>query len=86
MPVTTTYQVKCDVCWGVMGGEYETREDAEQARKELGWEDDDSRTACPAHNTRDRATQRLLKMDEEARERIREDIRIRYDDDGNPLD
>lgn len=51
MPITATYQVKCDVCFGVMDGEYDTREEAEQARKELGWEDTDSRTACPDHNT-----------------------------------
>jgi rubredoxin len=51
MPITARYQVKCDVCWGVMDGEYDTREEAEAARQELGWEDTDSRTACPEHNT-----------------------------------
>jgi len=51
MPITATYEVKCDVCFGVMDGQYDTREDAEQARKDLGWEDTDRRTACPNHNT-----------------------------------
>lgn len=51
MPITASYAVRCDVCFGVMDGEYDTREEAEEARAELGWEDTDSRTACPSHNT-----------------------------------
>ncbi|MGP3737962.1 hypothetical protein ACTWJ9_33165 (plasmid) [Streptomyces sp. GDS52] len=51
MPITTSYQVKCDVCWGVMDGEYDTREEAEKARQELGWEEPDGRTVCPEHST-----------------------------------
>lgn len=75
MPITPTYQVKCDVCWGVMDGEYDTREAAEDARKELGWEDDDNRTACLDHNTRDRNARRLREMDEDVRESEREQLR-----------
>jgi hypothetical protein len=52
VPITPTYQVKCDVCWGVMDGEYATREEVEDARKELGWVDLYGGTACPIHNTR----------------------------------
>ncbi len=44
-------QRRYDVCFGVMDGEYDTREEAEEVRAELGWEDTDSRTACPQHNT-----------------------------------
>lgn len=51
MPITVTYHVQCDVCWGVLDGEYDTREDAQEARRKAGWEDTDDRTACPAHNT-----------------------------------
>jgi hypothetical protein len=51
MPITATYEVKCDVCWGVMDGAYETREDADTARLELGWVDPNGGTACPEHNT-----------------------------------
>lgn len=51
MPITAVYEVKCDVCWGVMGGEYNTREEAETARLELGWVDPNGGTACPNHNT-----------------------------------
>lgn len=51
MPITATYQVKCDVCFGILDGEYDTREDAQDARRANGWEDSDGRTACPAHNT-----------------------------------
>ncbi|MFF8784863.1 hypothetical protein [Streptomyces sp. NPDC015125] len=51
MPITPTYEVKCDACWGVMDGRCDTREDAEQAREELGWVDLNSGTACPEHNT-----------------------------------
>lgn len=51
MPITPTYQVRCDVCFGVMDGEYDTREDAERARKELGWDDPNGGSACPGHNT-----------------------------------
>lgn len=59
MPITSVYQVMCDVCYGVMDGEYDTREGAERARKEMGWEDTDDRTACPRHNTTvDRATEK----------------------------
>lgn len=59
MPISPTYQVKCDICWAVMDGEYETREDAEDARKELGWTDPNGGTACPEHNTAiDRATEK----------------------------
>lgn len=59
MPITATYEVKCDVCWGVMDGRYDTREDAEDARKELGWIDLNGGTVCPEHNTDgDRATKK----------------------------
>jgi hypothetical protein len=59
LPITPTYQVQCDVCFGYMDGSYDTREDAEDARKELGWEDTNRRTACPEHNTTtDRAAQK----------------------------
>lgn len=51
MPITATYEVKCDVCHGVMDGRYDTREDAEDARQELGWVDLNGGTACPEHNT-----------------------------------
>ena len=51
MPITAVYEVKCDVCWGVMDGEYDTREEAQDARRADGWEDTDGRTACPNHNT-----------------------------------
>ncbi|MYX14401.1 hypothetical protein GTY67_13445 [Streptomyces sp. SID8374] len=51
MPITPIYQVQCDVCFGFMDGDYESREDAQEARKRLGWEDTDGRTACPDHNT-----------------------------------
>ena len=58
MPITATYEVKCDACWGVMDGAYETREDAEKAREELGWTDLNGGSACPEHNTRpDRDTE-----------------------------
>ena len=55
MPINPTYEVQCDVCFGVMDGRYETREDAEDARKELGWDDPNGGTACPDHNTRPNA-------------------------------
>lgn len=51
MPITPTYEVKCDVCSGFMDGRYETREDAEKARDELDWTDPNGGTACPEHNT-----------------------------------
>ncbi len=51
MPITATYEVKCDACWGVMDGEYDTREEAEAAREELGWTDLNGGSACPEHNT-----------------------------------
>ncbi|MFH8531519.1 hypothetical protein ACH4GE_24250 [Streptomyces tendae] len=51
MPITASYEVQCDACWGVMDGRYETREDAEKARDELGWNDLNGGTACPEHNT-----------------------------------
>ncbi|MGZ2355698.1 hypothetical protein LRE75_03160 [Streptomyces sp. 372A] len=51
MPITATYQVQCDVCWSVLDGEYDTREDAQEARRKAGWQDTDDRTACPTHNT-----------------------------------
>lgn len=51
MPITPIYQVQCDVCFGYMDGDYETREDAEDARKEIGWEDTGGRTACPEHHS-----------------------------------
>lgn len=52
MPITAIYEVQCDACHGYMDGRYETREDAEAARKELGWDDPNGGTACPEHNTR----------------------------------
>lgn len=52
MPITPTYRVQCDVCFGHMDGEYDTREDAQDAREELGWDDPIGGTACPEHNTR----------------------------------
>jgi hypothetical protein len=52
MPITPSYEVQCDACHGYMDGRYETREDAEKARKELAWEDPNGGTACPDHNTR----------------------------------
>ncbi|MGW9399382.1 hypothetical protein [Streptomyces sp. NPDC055642] len=59
MPITAEYQVKCDVCWSVMDGYYDTREAAEDARKELRWNDPNGGTACPEHNTdADRATEK----------------------------
>ncbi|MFK0182352.1 hypothetical protein ACIQVR_41080 [Streptomyces xanthochromogenes] len=51
MPITASYEVQCDVCFGVMDGRYETREDAEDAKAELGWNDPNSGTACPEHRT-----------------------------------
>lgn len=36
MPITASYEVRCDVCFGFMDGRYETREDAEAASAELG--------------------------------------------------
>ena len=51
MPITAVYEVKCDVCWGVMDGRYSTSEDAAKARQELGWVDLNRGTACPKHNT-----------------------------------
>lgn len=51
MPITASYQVRCDICFDVMDGEYDTREEAEAARKELGWENGYNGTACPEHNT-----------------------------------
>lgn len=51
MPITATYEVQCDVCFGYMDGRYETREAAGDARKELGWDDPNGGTACPEHNT-----------------------------------
>ncbi|MFG3127366.1 hypothetical protein ACGFZU_06650 [Streptomyces tendae] len=47
MPITATYEVQCDACWGVMDGRYETRKDAEKARDEMGWKDLNGGTACP---------------------------------------
>jgi hypothetical protein len=52
MPITATYEVKCDVCFGVMDGRYDTQREAEQARRELGWDDPNGGTACPEHSTR----------------------------------
>jgi hypothetical protein len=52
MPITPSYQVQCDACSGYMDGTYETREDAEKARDELGWTDLHGGTACPDHNQR----------------------------------
>lgn len=52
MPITAEYQIKCDVCWGATDAYYETQEDAEKAREELGWDDPNGGTACPEHNTR----------------------------------
>jgi hypothetical protein len=51
MPVTATYEVRCDVCFGVLDGKFETRDEALAARREAGWEDTDGRTACPPHNS-----------------------------------
>lgn len=52
MPINAIYQVQCDVCFGYMDGDYETREDAENARRELGWDDPNGGTACLDHNSR----------------------------------
>jgi hypothetical protein len=52
MPITARYEVKCDVYFGCMDGYYDTREEAEDARKELRWDDPNGGTACPEHNTR----------------------------------
>ena len=52
MPITARYEVQCDVCFGCMDGYYDTREEADDARKELGWDDPNGGTACPEHNTR----------------------------------
>lgn len=51
MPITATYEVKCDVCWGVLDGRFDTRDEALDARRAAGWEDTDGRTACPQHIT-----------------------------------
>lgn len=51
MPITVTYEVKCDACWAVLDGRYDTRDEALDARREAGWETTDSRTACPNHQT-----------------------------------
>lgn len=56
MPITPTYEVQCDVCFGYMDGRYDTREAAEAARKELGWDDPNGGTACEDHNTRTQPT------------------------------
>jgi hypothetical protein len=50
MPITASYEVRCDTCHGVMDGRYDTRDDAETARQELGWIDLNGGTACPDHN------------------------------------
>lgn len=52
MPITATYQVQCDTCFGYMDGTYETEEDAEKARKEIGWDDGKGGSACPDHGGR----------------------------------
>ncbi|MGW8357371.1 hypothetical protein [Streptomyces wedmorensis] len=52
MPITPTYHVQCDVCFAYMDGDYEDRDDAETARKSIGWDDLNGGTACPEHNTR----------------------------------
>ena len=49
MPITASYQVRCDICLRVMGGEYDTREEAEKARDATGWGTSDGRTICPNH-------------------------------------
>ncbi len=50
MPITASYSVQCDVCFGFLDGEYDTRDAALDARKEAGWEDPHGGTACPQHN------------------------------------
>ena len=52
MPITVTYRVQCDVCFGFLDGDYETRDEALDARHAAGWEDTGGRTACQDHNTR----------------------------------
>jgi hypothetical protein len=51
VPITATYHVRCDTCWGALAPDYDTHAAALAARKKLGWDDGDGKTACPAHKT-----------------------------------
>jgi hypothetical protein len=50
MTTTAAYRVQCDVCFGFLDGDYETRDEAINARQKAGWEDANGGTACPQHN------------------------------------
>ncbi|MFE7237229.1 hypothetical protein [Streptomyces sp. NPDC057580] len=50
MPITATYYVRCDTCWGFLDGEYDSEEAALAARRENGWLAVGGATAYPEHN------------------------------------